>query len=135
MVEVGRGPLAEQGDQLRVQGDVAVVAQLAERDPQPVVAADLHDGVGLEIGEFAGAHAGAGEQLDNEAVAWVGAGAGGGHELRGVLVVEEAGQRFGLLRDVAVDHRVAGRGVGPVPLDDPLEERADHPQPLAMRLR
>jgi hypothetical protein len=38
-------------------------------------------------------------------------------------------------RNVPVDHRVACRGVGPIPLDDPLEERAHHPQPLPMRSR
>ena len=59
-------------------------------------------------------------------------GAGGGHELGGVLVVEELRERLGAGRDVAVQDRVAARGVGPVPLDEPLQEDPDHPQPLAL---
>jgi hypothetical protein len=55
------GPCGEQRDQLGVQGHVAVVAELAERDAQPVGRPDEDDGVGLEIGELAGSHAGAGE--------------------------------------------------------------------------
>jgi hypothetical protein len=34
--------------------------------------------------------------------------------------------------DVAADDGVAHRGVGPVPLDDPLEEDAQHPQSLPL---
>ena len=85
-------------------------------------------------GELAGPHAGAGEQLDDQPVAGVGAGPGGCHQPGGVAVVEELGQRLGAWRDVAADDRVAGRRVGPVPLDDPLEERPQRPQPLPVRL-
>ena len=46
------------------------------------------------------------------------------------LVGEELRQRLGSGRDVAVQDRVAGRGVGPVPLDEPLEEDPDHAEPL-----
>jgi hypothetical protein len=81
------------------------------------------------------ARIGAGEQLDDEPVAGVGAGLGGGHQPGGVAVVEELGQRLGLFRDVPGDDRVAGRRVGPVPLDDPLEERPDGADPLPVRLR
>jgi hypothetical protein len=100
-----------------------------------VVAADLHDGIGVEGGQFAYPHAGAGQQLDHEPVAGIAAGAGGGHEPGCLRVVEELRQRLGLLRDVTVDDRVAGRRIRPVPLDDPLEEGAHHPQPLPMCLR
>ena len=65
VVEVGGGPGGEELDELGVQRHVAVVAELAERDAQPVGRADEDDGVGFEIGELAGPHAGAGEQLDN----------------------------------------------------------------------
>jgi hypothetical protein len=57
---------------------------------------------------------------------------GGGHELGGVAVGEELGQRFGPGWDVAVQDRVAAGCVGPVPLDEPLEEDPDHPEPLAL---
>ena len=71
--EVGRGPVGEQLDEVGVQRDVAVVAELADRDPQPVAVADQHDRVGGEVAEFAGAQAGAGEQLDDEPVAGIAA--------------------------------------------------------------
>ena len=54
-----------------MEGDVAVVAELADRDAQPVGVADLHHGVGGEVAQFAGAHAGAGEHFDHEPVARV----------------------------------------------------------------
>jgi hypothetical protein len=56
VLEVGRGPGSEQLDQLGVQQDVAVVAELAQRDPQPVHGADLDDRVGLQAGQLAGPH-------------------------------------------------------------------------------
>jgi hypothetical protein len=69
-----------------MQGHVAVVAQLAQWDPQPVGLADAHDRAGVEVSQFAGPHAGAGEQFHDEAVAGVGGSPGGGHERGGVLV-------------------------------------------------
>jgi hypothetical protein len=119
VLQVGRGPGGEQVCELGVQRDVAVVAELAQRDPQPVPGADLDDRVGLQPGELAGPHAGAGQQLDHQPVAGVGAGPGGGHQPGGVAVARELGQRPGLFRDVPGDDRVAGRRIGPVPLDDP----------------
>ena len=135
VVEIGRGPGGEQCDEVRVEGHVTVVAELAERDPQPVPGADLHDRVGVEAGQFAGPHAGAGQQFDDEPVPGVGAVPGGGHQPGRVAVVEELGQRLGFFGDVPGDDRVAGWGVGPVPLDDPLEELADGPHPLPVGLR
>ena len=134
VLQVGRGPGGEQLCELGVQRDVAVVAELAQRDPQPVPGADLDDRVGVEVGQLAGPHAGAGQQLDDEPVAGVGAGPGGGHQPGGVAVAGELGQRLGLFGDVPGDDRVAGRRVGPVPLDDPLEERPDGADPLPVRL-
>src|SRR6516164_1543955 len=45
----------------------------------------------------------------------------------------ELRQRLRFLGDVPGDHRVAGRGAGPVPLDDPLKELAHGPHPLPVR--
>ena len=45
------------GDQLGEKGHVAVVAELAEGDPQPAAIADLHNGVGVEVAQFADSHA------------------------------------------------------------------------------
>ena len=69
----GREPLIDHGFQLRVQWDVAVVVEFADRDPQPVGGADLDDGVGGEAEEFPFAHPGAGEDLDREPAELVGA--------------------------------------------------------------
>ena len=55
VVGVEGGPVGEEGDEVGVQRDVAVVAQLADRDAQPVVVADLGDGVGGEVAELTGA--------------------------------------------------------------------------------
>ena len=70
--EVVGGPCRQQCDEVWVQGDVAVVAELADWDAEPVVVADADDGVGVEVADFAGAHPGAGEDLHHEPVAWVG---------------------------------------------------------------
>jgi hypothetical protein len=61
VLQVGRGPGGEQADEPGVQGDVPVVAELAQRDPQPVAGADLHDRVRFQVRELTGAHAGAGQ--------------------------------------------------------------------------
>jgi hypothetical protein len=67
---VGGGPLGEQFDEVGVHGDHAVVAELADRDAQPVaVVADAGDGVGGELAEFGGAQPGAGQDLGDEPVA------------------------------------------------------------------
>jgi hypothetical protein len=115
-----------------VQRHVAIVAELAERDPQPVPLPDADHGVGVQADQFAAAHAGAGEQLDDQPIARVPAGPGRGHELRGVAVIEELGQRLGSFGQVPAQDRVARRGVGPVPLDDPLEEHPQGAQPLPL---
>jgi len=94
--------------------------------------ADLGHGIGGELAELAGAQPSAGQHLDHEPVARKPMGAGGGHELGRVLVVEELRQRLGPRRDVAVEDGVAARGVGPVPFDEALEEDADHTQPLTL---
>ena len=94
-------------DEVGVQRDVAVVAELADRDAQPVGVTDVDDGVGGEVAQLTGAQPGAGEHLDDEPVARVGGGAGGGHEPGGVAVVEELRERFGAGWDVTVEDRVA----------------------------
>src|SRR3954468_5608503 len=59
-------PVVEQLFELRVQRNVAVVVQLADRDPQPVGRADLHDRVNGEGQQLATADPGAGKQLDDQ---------------------------------------------------------------------
>lgn len=55
VIGVDGGPVGELDDEVGVQRDVAVVAQLADGDPEPVVVADLGDGVGGEIAQLTGA--------------------------------------------------------------------------------
>jgi hypothetical protein len=56
VVEVGGGPGGEQLDVLGVQRHVPVVAELAQRDAQPVPGADPHHRIGVQAGQFPGAH-------------------------------------------------------------------------------
>ena len=106
-------PVVEQFFELRVQRDVAVVVQLADRDPQPVGGADLHDRVDGEGEQLAAADAGAGEQFDDQPGQRVGVGAGGAQQLGRGGVVEEPWQRFVDDRQVAGEHqRPHRRGSG-----------------------
>ena len=53
---VGGGPVGEQFDEVGVERDHAVVAELADRDAEPVaVVADPGHGVSGELAEFGGA--------------------------------------------------------------------------------
>ena len=102
-------PVVDQLDEHRVQRHVAVVVELADGDAQPVGVADADHGVGLERGELAGAHAGAGEELDHEPPPGVRIGGERGHELRCGGVVEELREWFVTLGEVTgVDRRPAG---------------------------
>jgi len=74
VLEVGRRPGGKQRDQVGVQRHVPVGAELAERDPQPVPGPDLHHRAGVQVRELPRAHAGAGEQLDDQPVTGIGAG-------------------------------------------------------------
>jgi hypothetical protein len=129
---VASGPVGEQRHEVVVERDEPVVAELAHRHPQPVSVTDAGDGIGGELAELAGPQTGAGQDLSDEAIAGDVMGAGGGHELGGLLVGEELGQRLRPWRDVAMQDRVAAVGVGPVPLDEPLQEDTDHAQPLPL---
>ena len=70
--EVVGGPCRQQCDEVWVQGDVAVVAELADWDAEPVVVADADDGVGVEVAELRWRAPGARQELHHEPVAWVG---------------------------------------------------------------
>ena len=87
VVAVVGGPFGEQHDEVGVQRDEPVVAELSDRNPQPIGVADQGDGVGVELAQFAGTKTGAGQHLDHESIAGNAVGPGGGHQLRGGLVV------------------------------------------------
>ncbi len=117
-------PGVEEVFELGVQRDVAVGAELAERDVQPVGGADLHDRVDGEVQELAFAQAGAGQELHGQADERAGAGAGGLQQLGERAVVQEAGQR--LDRGAEGRRRTPARGgdIAAVPLGEPLEAGA-----------
>ena len=117
-------PVVEEVLELRVQGDVAVGAQLADRHVQPVGGADLHYGVDGEIEEFTLAQAGAGQELHTQADERVGVDAGGLQQLGERAVVEEAGQRLVAPGQVAGEHEHPGRDVVAVPFGEPFETGA-----------
>jgi hypothetical protein len=125
------GPVVvDQADQQRVHGNGAVVVELAQGDAQPVGVAEPVHGVVAKPPDLTGSHAGAGEEFDDEPAAPVGIGESG-HELRRGGIVEEL--RCGLVGFGQVpgeDGRPSG-SVAVVPVDDPLEERTQHPEVVA----
>ena len=127
--------VGDQLDQDRVERDVAVVVELADRDAQPERVADADHGVVAQRGELPGAHAGAGEQLDHQSASRVGVDGEGGHELGGGRVVEELRERLVGLREVTGEDRHLAGGVVVVPVDDPFEERAQQPEVVTDRGR
>ena len=54
VVAVVRGPFGQEHHQIGVQGDEPVVAELSDRDSQPIGVADQGDGIGVELAELAG---------------------------------------------------------------------------------
>jgi hypothetical protein len=123
----------EEGDQLRVEGDIAVIVQFADRDPEPIAVADAGDGIGLELAQLAHTHPRAGQQFDCDPTGNTRLGGQSTHEPCEVGVVEEAGQGFGAARDVTEKDRDFGRRVKPVPLGDADEEHTQHPEPAPER--
>ena len=66
-MSVGRcvGPVGgDELDEVRMQQDVAIVVEFADRDPQPLRVHNQRDCVGPEIAEFPDSHPGAGQQFD-----------------------------------------------------------------------
>ena len=104
-----------------MQRDVAVVAQFAQWDSQPVRGSDLHDRVDGEINELALAHAGARQEFHREAHERVVVAAGGLQHLGRGAVVEETGQRFVQAGQVTGEHQHCGRLVGAGPFGESLE--------------
>ena len=101
--------------------DVAVVVELADRNPQP--------GVPLSTTTASPARVHSSPTRipvrDNSSIRSRSNGTatrGGGGESGGLGVVEEPGQRVIGDRDIDREDRHPHRRVGPVPLDDPIEE-------------
>jgi hypothetical protein len=120
--------VADQGHQLRVQRDVAVVVQLADRDVQPVSSADLHDRVVLESDQLADPQAGPDQDFADQEPRLV---LGGAQELGRGWVIERLGQRLVLAGKVTEQDRDVPGSVVPAPL---LKAQEEHPQG-AVRVR
>ena len=87
-VDVRGAVLTDDGDQVGVQGQVAVVVELADGDVEPVPVTDEHDRVGAQRGELPDAQSGAQQDLADDPDQQPALGLGGAQELRSVGVVE-----------------------------------------------
>ena len=119
------GPVVEQGLEVGVQRDVAVVVEFADRDPKPERGADLHDSVDGESDQFAETDAGAGEDLDPEPGERVGFGSGRSGEFGCCGVVEEPGQGPVDAGQVSGEQQRSGRRVRVAPVRGAFEEAAE----------
>ena len=105
-------PVVEQVFELRVQRDVAVVVQLADRDPQPVGRTDLHDRIDGEGEQLAAPDAGTGKQFDDQPGQRIWVRAGGAQQLGRGGIVEKPRQRLVDYRQVTgnINGRSGGFG-------------------------
>ena len=131
--DMGGAVAVDEGDQLGVQGQVAVLVELADRDVQPGPGADVHDGIGLQAGVFADPQPGAQQHLDGDADQHPPVGLGGAQQPGGGGVVEGLGQRVVLAGQVAGEHRHPRRGFVPAPFLDADEEHPQGAEPVRDR--
>ena len=130
------GPVGiDKGDQLGVQRQVAVLAQLADRDVQPRPRADQDHGISREAGELTDPQSGAQQHLHGDAYQHPAVAVGSAQQLRGGGVIEGPGQRMVLAGQVTGEHRHPGRGFVPAPFIDPDEEHPQRAEPVRDRGR
>ena len=122
--------LVDQGDQVRVQRQVAVLAELADRDVQPRAGADLHDRVGLQAGVLADPQAGAQQHLHRDAHEQALVVLRGAQQFRGAGIVERFRQRVVGAGQVAGEHRHLRRGLVPAPFVQADEEHPQRAEPV-----
>ena len=109
--DVTAAVVVDEGDELRVQRQVPVFAELADRDVQPRPGADVHHGVGAQRGVLADPQPGAQQHLHGDAHQQALVVLRGAQQVRGGSVVEGFGQRIVLAWQVAGEHRHSGRGL------------------------
>jgi hypothetical protein len=114
-VDVAGAVVVDQGDQVRVQRQVAVLAELADRDVQPRPGADLHDRVRAQGGVLADPQPGAQQHFHCDADQQPRVVLRGSQQFGGAGVIQGLGQRVVLAGQVAGEHRHPGRGIGPAP--------------------
>jgi hypothetical protein len=126
------GPVVvDEGDQLGVQRQVAVLTELAHRDVRPRSGAGEHHGIGSQAGELADPQPGAQQYFHGDADQHPAVVAGGAQQLRGSGVVEGLGQGVVLAGQVAGEHRHPGRGLIPAPFIEADEEHPQGAQPVS----
>ena len=128
-----RPVLIDQRDQLRVQRQVAVVVEFADRHVQPGCGTDLHDRITAEAGELADPQTGAKQHFHRDSHQQLPVRLGGAQQSGGGRVVERLGQRSVLAGQVAGEHRHPGWCVVPAPLLDADEEHAQRPESVRDR--
>jgi len=130
------GPVGiDQGDQLRVQRQVAVLAELADRDVQPGPGADEHDGISAQAGELADPQPGAQQHLHGDPDQHPAVVLSSSQEFRGGGVVEGLGQGMVLAGQVAGKHRHPRRRLVPAPFLNAQEEHPQGAEPMCDRGR
>jgi hypothetical protein len=129
-VDVTGAVVIDQGDQVGVQRQVAVLAELADRDVQPRPGADLHHGVRAQGGVLADSQPGAQQHLHGDADEQPLVGLRGAQQLRGAGVIRGPGQRVVLPGQVAGEHRHLGRGLVPAPFVQADKEHPQRAQPV-----
>ena len=117
--------VVDEGDQVRVQRQVAVLAQLADRDVQPRAGADVHDSISAQRGVLAHAQPGAQQHFHGDPHQQALVVLRGAQQPGGGAVVEGLGQRVVLAGQVAGEHRHPGRCFVPAPF---VEADEEHPQ-------
>jgi hypothetical protein len=130
---MGGRPVREEPLRVRMQRDATIVVQLPDRDPQPWRPVQRENRVGSEAAELTDAHPSPRQQLDDQPIERR-RDCGLGREAGGLRVVQEPRQRIVRDGDINREDRSSGRRVEPVPFDNPIEETAEHPEPLPDRV-
>jgi hypothetical protein len=128
------GPVVVDEDQeLRVQRQVAVLAELADRDVQPRPGADLHHRVRAQRDVLADPQPCPQQHLHRDPDQQPRVGLRRAQEPGGAGIIERPGQRVVLAGQVAREHRHFGRGLVPAPFVDADEEHPQRAQPVGDR--
>ena len=119
--------------QVRVQRQVAVLAQLPDRDVKPGCGTDLHDRVGGQAGELTDPKPGAQQYLDGHAHQQPLVVVCSSEQFCGGGVVEGLGQWVVLSGQVTGKHRHPRRCLVPAPFVDADEEHPQGAEPVRQR--
>jgi hypothetical protein len=129
-IDVGGAVAVDEGGQVRVQGEVAVLVELADRDVQPWAGADLDHRAGPQGDVLADPQPGAQQHFHGDPHEQPLVGLGGAQQPGRGAVVKGLGQGVVLAGQVAGEHRHPGRGLVPAPLAGADEEHPQRAQPV-----